>query len=131
MLNIRTDQLTIIETNAMVHFIDETREYLGKNAPSWVEGKDEGSISKFINTMIKFGSGYGILSEINLQKLMYFKIKYGFEIPLKGYRHEILRRQHFGEDYRMDQFLGVLSNPRELKLITLDSDISLMKGSKT
>ncbi len=109
-------------------FISTSLLFLRENFPEWSQTKEDKFLRDFINKMIQFGREYNILKEINVQKLMAYKIEYDFVMPLKNDRKIKLNQQDFEEDYRMDQFYIALESNYRLIPITLESDLNELRG---
>jgi len=104
-------------------FIVKTLGVIEKDFPVWYNEKTEEERWHFIKYMIDFAKMNHIITESNIQKLIYWKIEYDYTIPLSKFRESKLNRENFDEQYRMDQFFENITSGNELKKITLDSNI--------
>lgn len=127
MLTIRKEQETILADSMLKTFTFKTLSFLEKYAPSWCEKRGDAEKIEFIDSLIAFAHKHHVFQEINIQKLILYKIEYDFPIPLSNFRHLKLCRESFCESYRIDHFLLTLISGRELIHITLDSDIEKLK----
>ncbi len=91
-------------------FVQKSVVFLRQNFPEWCEGKEEQEIEAFIHEIIAFGEQYEIRKQLNLQKLMHFKITYEFDIPLVEHLEAILNKKEWGENYKIKCFQGGLIN---------------------
>lgn len=89
-------------------FVEKSLVFLDYNFPDWTKGKKEKELKKFINDMIDLGEQYHIFKEINVQKLMFYKINFDFEIPVLEKFEEIIKPQALSEDKRIQKFYKAL-----------------------
>lgn len=120
MLIIRKEQIRVLENDVMKRFIHDSLLFLEKNVPSWCHGKSKEEKEKFIREIIEFAHGVDILKEVNIQKLMIYKLLYNYTIPLSQYQKETLSKTGFDEEHRISQFYDLLTSKKELVKITLD-----------
>lgn len=101
-------------------FVQKSVLFLKNNFADWCADKRQEEIEAFIYKMIEFGEQYDIKKQLNLQKLMFFKIEFEFDIPLVKVLEEILNEVEKNESYRVTQFYK-----------TLDSNNLLTKNDDT
>ncbi len=91
-------------------FVQKSVVFLRQNFPEWCTDKEQEEIEAFIHEIIAFGEQYDIRKQLNLQKLMHFKIKYEFDIPLVEHLEAILSPIDTNESYRVKYFYKSLLN---------------------
>ncbi len=91
-------------------FVQKSIVFLRQNFPEWCANKEQEEIETFIHEIIVFGEQYEIRKQLNFQKLMHFKIKYEFDIPLVEHLEAILSPVDMNESYRVKCFYKSLLN---------------------
>jgi hypothetical protein len=104
-------------------FVTLTLAFLKDNFKDWIAGKDETELRNFIIRMTEWAAKYNIHAGINIQKLIHYKIEYGWDIPLHKKLEAHLKDSH-SETARVESFcVEVMSKRYKLIQITLDSDL--------
>lgn len=93
---------------SMAKFVQKSVTFLQQNFSDWCVEKELSEIEAFVQTMIEFGEKYKIRKKRNLQKLMFLKIEYKFDIPLSESLNNILLPVDIDETYRLTQFYKIL-----------------------
>lgn len=91
-------------------FVQKSVVFLQNNFADWCVDKEQEAIEAFIYEMIAFGEQYDIKKRLNLQKLMFFKIEFGFDVPLVEELEEILGEVDMNESYRVKSIYKSLYN---------------------
>ncbi len=91
-------------------FVQKSIVFLQENFADWCADKEQETIEAFIHEIIAFGEQYEIQKQLNLQKLMHFKITYEFDIPLVEHLEAILSPVDTNESYRVKCFYKSLLN---------------------
>ncbi len=91
-------------------FVQKSVVFLQQNFADWCADKEQEAIEAFIHGIIAFGEQYEIRKQLNLQKLMHFKITYEFDVPLVEHLEEILSQVETNESYRVKCFYKSLLN---------------------
>lgn len=82
-------------------FVDKCKTFLKDNFPNWCSEHSNEEIEIFIRKMLTFGHEHAINKEINLQRLMYLKIRFNYKIPLDDDIEVILKDDEVGESRRL------------------------------
>jgi len=110
-LVIRKEQMALFQSHALEQFIIKSISFLKKNFLVWSLHRSDEAIRLFVEETIRFGGGYNIRKQINLQKIMHYQIEYSFEIPLSGYLQERLAGKDLNETQRVERFyFGLIKN---------------------
>ena len=121
---VRKDQLVRFSQDLVDAFIAKTVEFLRSNFPDWVGVKDDEQLGMFIQEMIDLGAEHEIKKEINVQKLIYYKIRFNFKLPLHKKLLLLLTEKGIDEDGRTENFyFSLLTGSHELIRIDLETDI--------
>jgi len=109
MFTITNKQMEALKQIEIEKFVEKCVVFLKNNFEDWCASKSINEIEYFIYEMLSLGDQYHIKKQINLQKLMFFKIEYDFEMPLKRNLIEKIDELGRNEDYRIKQFNKALS----------------------
>ena len=110
MLIIKDIQMEAFRRIEVEKFVQKSVVFLQENFPDWCANKEQDEIEAFIHEIITFGEQYEIRKQLNLQKLMHFKISYEFDIPLVEHLEAILSPVDTNESYRVKCFYKSLLN---------------------
>lgn len=110
MLVIKDVQMEAFRQIEVEKFVQKSVVFLRQNFADWCADKEQEEIEVFIHKIIAFGEQYEIRKQLNLQKLMHFKITYEFDIPLVEHLEEILTPVDTNESYRVKCFYKSLLN---------------------
>lgn len=91
-------------------FVQKSVIFLRENFTDWSADKEQKGIEVFIYEIFEFSEQYEIRKQLNLQKLMYLKIEFGFEMPLVKEFEDILGEVEQNESYRVKCFNKILLN---------------------
>jgi len=108
MLVITNKQMEAFRQIEVEKFVQKSVAFLRDNFADWCVDKEQEEIESFIYEMIEFGEQYEIKKQLNLQKLMFFRIEFRFDIPLVGELEEILGAVNKNESFRITQFYKML-----------------------
>ena len=108
MLIIKDIQIEAFRQIEVEKFVQKSVVFLQENFADWCADKEQEAIETFIHEIIEFGEQYEIRKQLNLQKLMHFKISYEFDIPLVEHLEAILSPVDTNESYRITQFYKTL-----------------------
>jgi hypothetical protein len=122
MFVIRQEQIDAMAEAMMKRFTVKSILFLENEAPSWCQNQSEGEIAQFVNEMVEVSQLNKVFSEMNIQKIMMWKIEYDFEVPLDGCLRSILNNETGTEDYRLEQFFKEITSTHELRAVTLDGN---------
>jgi len=128
MFIIRKQQIDKMAEAQKNNFVTMTILFLEKNCSVWCQDKTEDEKRHFVESMIDFSHKYNIFKEINVQKLTFWKIFHNFSIPLSEDMASKFDGKNLDEEYRLDRFLQTLISEKDLIKITLDSDITKLRG---
>jgi len=104
MFVIKDIQIEAFKKIEIQKFVNKSIEFLKENFAKWCAEKDQEELQNFIYEIIDFASAYKIQNQILIQKLMYLKIKYEFDIPLVPHLHQHLLPVEANEKYRVKNF---------------------------
>ena len=110
MLIIKDIQMKAFRQIEVEKFVQKSVVFLQENFADWCADKEQEAIETFIHDIIAFGEQYEIRKQLNLQKLMHFKITYEFDIPLVEHLEAILSPVDTNESYRVKCFYKSLLN---------------------
>jgi len=108
MLVITNKQMEAFRQIEVEKFVQKSVVFLHNNFADWCADKTPDDIEAFIYEMIAFGEQYEIKKQLNLQKLMFFKIEFGFDVPLVVELEGILGEVEKNEGYRVKCFYKLL-----------------------
>lgn len=108
MLKISQNQFLVFKNVYIEKFIIDSIEFLNSNFAQWVKNKSKDELDNFVRDTIEFAQLYSIKKEINVQKLMYFRINFNFPIPLTIEHRNLLLETEKNEDGRMRNFYKIL-----------------------
>jgi len=127
MLTIRKEQFQAFATNEMEKFILDTTAWIKENEPNWFsDNKQKIEIQKFIKELIIFAKKCNVHKEINIQRLVYYKIKYNYDLPLSKGLNDTLTEENLEEEKRVQNFFLSLTDGQELIEITLDTNLGMV-----
>ncbi|MEO9052221.1 MAG: hypothetical protein ABI280_10520 [Ginsengibacter sp.] len=122
---IKEKQLEHFSQLKLEKFNTLTLDFIKNNCKSQVAGKDDEKLRIYILEMIRWAENYEIYSGLNVQKLLYHKTVFGWEIPLNKKLETYLKELQLHEDKRAENFcLNVASQRYKLIKITLESDLT-------
>lgn len=124
MFVIKNIQIEAFKQIEIQKFVKKSVEFLKENFADWCEEKEDQEVEIFINEIIDFAKEYQITNQILLQKLMYLKITYDFEIPLVEHLHNHLLPLEANEKFRVKNFYQSLDQddlPTKVKTKTEDT----------
>jgi len=101
-------------------FTENSVDFLMTNFTDWSRDKSKEELVSFVKSIVDLGSQYNISSHLNLQKLMYYNISLGFDIPLNKALEESINIKNRHEDFLMRSFLKAL---KERKPLIQEEDI--------
>lgn len=110
MFVIKNKQMEAFRQIEVEKFVQKSVVFLQNNFADWCVDKERDEIEAFIYEMIDFGEQYDIKKQLNLQKLMFFKIEFGFDVPLVEGLEEILGDIGKNESWRVKCFYKSLLN---------------------
>jgi hypothetical protein len=122
MLQIRKEHEQAFVDKARATFIAKTLVFLEQNTPDWCSTRTADEQRQFIEEILDFAHQRHIFKAINVQKLVYYKIAYEFEIFLSPYREGQLNRKAFDEAYRVTQLRDSLLSGHDMTVIKLYDD---------
>jgi len=122
-LVIRKEQTEAMERGMMKRFIDKTLDFIKINFPEWSSRQSDDTLNGFVVTMIQFAKDHNIRKEISIQKLIGYKITFGFSIPLTPQLEFILKRAGLDEDSRLEYFVRQLDDTSPLIKLTLEDAV--------
>src|SRR5689334_9531352 len=120
MLVIRPEQMEAMEQAMMRRFIDKTLDFIRINFPEWSRKQPGDVLTEFVMTIINFAEEHDVRNEINIQKLIEYKITFEFSIPLRSQLDSILKRADLDEDSRLEYFKRQIEDMSPLIKLTLD-----------
>jgi hypothetical protein len=120
MLIIRKEQMEAMAEAMRFRFVTRSIVFLENNAPAWCQDKDAAERKQFADDMVKFAQANKVLSEVNIQRLMVWKIEHRFPIPLTEYMESTLNNESMSEEQRLERFLQAITTDKGLVKITLD-----------
>jgi hypothetical protein len=120
MLVIRKEQTEAMERGMMKRFIDKTLDFIKINFPEWSNRQSDDTLNGFVVNMIKFAEEHSMRKEISIQKLIEYKITFGFSIPLPSQLDFILKKASLDEDVRLQFFVRQLEDVSPLIKLTLE-----------
>lgn len=109
-------------------YIAKSILFIEQNFPDWCKDRTAKARKNYVVGMVDFAQEHNVCSELNVQKLIFWKIEYDFTIPLSEYKKYKLCQENFDENYRMEQFNQLINGNNELIKITLDSDVDELRG---
>jgi hypothetical protein len=117
------EQMAAMDDVMMKRFVDKSIVFIRINFPDWSRDQSDEALVKFINKMITFARSYDIRKEINIQKVMEYKITFNFSIPLPPRLALLLNKNDLCEEARLELFVWQLEDTLPLIELTLeDSD---------
>ena len=122
MFIITKQQMEAFQQAEVEKFVEISVVFLQENFTDWCEGKGREAIEQFIREMMTFGKQYGIYTEINIQKLMHYKIEFDFDIPLQTALATELRKPDIHEDHRVNFFYEKLIPNNTLNKTSTEED---------
>jgi len=123
MLVIRKEQTEAMERGMMKRFIDKTLDFIKINFPEWSSRQSDDTLNGFVVTMIQFAKDHNMHKEISIQKLIGYKITFGFSIPLPPQLDFVLKRAGLEEDCRLAFFVRQLEDTSPLIKLTLEDAV--------
>jgi len=112
MLTISKKQYEVFFNKEKDKFIEKSIVFLKENFLDWTKDKSESELVDFIEEIIDFGEQYNILSQLNLQKLMYYKIDLEFDIPLNEKLEESINIRNRHEEFLLRSFHRALTTSK-------------------
>ena len=123
MLIIRSEQMEIFKNYMAESFIQESVSFLKRTAHEFTNDKSDIEITDFIKKMIDFSKKHNIKTEKHVQKLLLLKINHNFNDRLPDNLKLVLKENNFSEEYRLDNFIRLLTATNSRTKITLDDEI--------
>jgi len=123
MLKINKQQLDVFKSKSKNKFIKISVLFLRKYTNEFVNNKKYSELEAFILEIIDFSKKHRIEKEINIQRLMLFKINHGFNYKLNSEFRYALSGTSFSESYRMMKFEEALQNKSKRESINLDTQL--------
>ena len=108
MLVIRKEQMVAMEEAMMSRFVKKCVVFTRSNFDVWSHKKDDVELTSFVREIIELAHRCNIRKEINIQKLLAYKIEIGYECSLPGNLHRLLTSNGMSEDSKMAVFLQLL-----------------------
>jgi len=110
MVVVRKEQFQSFKTNEIQKFIMKSIDWIKHNEPGWyIDYISQNDIQVFIQEMINFANENNIHQEASIQRLIIFKIRYAYEIPLQKDLKDILTSANLDESKRVDNFFTRLT----------------------
>ena len=122
MLILRKEQMDAMANAMQKNFLFRSLSVLERKSEIWSRDRTDDEKRKFVEDMVEFAHGNEIFKEMNIQKLMVWKLEHDYAIPLTAYLSFILNRPAFYEEYRLEQFLRAITMNHECTVITLDGE---------
>lgn len=120
---VRKEQLARFSQGMVDAFIGKTIVFLRSNFPDWAGSKSDTQLGRLVQEMIDLGAAHGIKKEINIQKLLYYKVRFDFDIPLHKKLFPILTEIDVDEDSRTENFyFSLLTGNHELIPLYVETD---------
>jgi len=127
---LRDSQIKQLNNCILEQFIAKSFFFLEINFPHWIKNKDKMEIRSFIMEIINLGGKYKISKGINLQKLMEYKIKFNYDIPLVEKLESYLLKYDLEESKRVEDFyLSLSSSTYKLNHVYLDIKVNQNKSA--
>lgn len=120
---IRREQMEALDRAMMTRFIEKSIDFIRINFPDWSSEQSDEALTSFITTMTTLARSYQIRKEINVQKLMEYKITFDFSTPLPPHLAQLLNKDGLGEESRLELFVCRLEDTSPLIELYLE-DIS-------
>ena len=122
MLQITTAQNQRLVAEVTQNFVAKCVLFVDNNFADWCADKAADEKQSFVNLMVDFAHAHNVMGELNIQKLIFWKIEYDFAMPLADYQQYKLQRKEFDENYRVAQFFNYITGTESLIKITLDGN---------
>lgn len=120
MVVIRREQMEAMDRSMMQRFIDKSIDFIRMNFPEWSSDQSDEALISFIRSMTALAQNYSIRKEINIQRLMEYKITFDFSIPLPSHLARLLKREGLGEESRLELLVWQLEDTLPLIELKLD-----------
>lgn len=117
---IRQEQMEAMDRAMMERFVDKSIEFIRINFPDWSSDRSDEALTGFINSMTTLARGHNIRKEINVQRMMEYKITFDFSIPLPPRLASLLNRDDLGEEGRLELLVWHLEDTSPLIELTLE-----------
>lgn len=106
---LNSSQLQSFSKSEEENFIRNSLTFIHKELSSLVHWANEEEARLFIRSIIDFSLAYEIRSELNIQKLMYYKLRFNFHIPLaKNHERLLSDKINPNENVRLKRFFEAL-----------------------
>jgi len=119
-LIIRHEQMAAFDQNEREKFIFESISFLRETLQIWSMGKCDEDIRRFAKKMVDMAHRRNIHQEINIQKLMHYKIQYAYDIPESDYPGDRLGGEDLDEYQKVERLYFTLTKNQNLIEISLD-----------
>jgi hypothetical protein len=113
LLVIRKEMMEAAKDAEREKFILRSMSFLKENAPIWSLNRHEMEMRAFIDEMRAFARRFDVRRGSHIQRLMFYRLEYGFDFPLPGRLRDCLTRTGMDEDLRMERFYLELRKRRE------------------
>lgn len=118
-----------MEEQMMRRFVKKCVGFIRCNFDIWSHGKDDDDLTRFIREVIELAHRYNIRKEINIQKLIAYKIEFGYTPALPNNLHLLLLSNDMYEDSKTVVFLQLLVSGLSLMEIDLGEEEDLSHGT--
>ena len=122
---INASQVKAFSNSKWEEFIQKSFPFLRDNFKEWCMDRKDDELRKFILETVDFGEKYGIGKEINVQKLMHFKIEFNFDLKKYNVLQKELNRADINEDQKTENLYLLLAS-ENYKLIPVNLNTTLL-----
>lgn len=102
---IKEEQIRELGAGSKQDFVERTLLFLCENTPEWAEQRSDDEARSYITSVIELAGDRSITKEINIQKILYYCIRYGIQIPFRKRMEEVLGFESPGEDERIKNMI--------------------------
>ena len=114
------EQMEAVDQNEREKFILQSITFLRDALPIWSQGKDDEDLRHFVKEMIYLAHRKSIHREINIQKLMHYRIQYAHDIPESDYPGDRLGGEDLDEYQKVERLYFTLTKNQNLIEISLE-----------
>ncbi len=125
MMKINASQVKAFSHSKWEEFIQKSLPFLRDNFKEWCVDRKEDELRKFILETVDFGKQYRIGKEINIQKLMHFKIEFNFNLKKYDVLQKEINRADINEDQKTENLYLLLAS-ENYKLIPVNLNTTLL-----
>ncbi|HRH49184.1 MAG TPA: hypothetical protein PLP23_10555 [Panacibacter sp.] len=104
MITIFKKQLLVFNLLKYEEFIIKAVGFIKLNFPEWCREKMDDDVKKYILFMIQFSEKYNIYTEINVIKLIEYKLEFNFDLVKYKVLENTLMNLDISEDERIANF---------------------------